>query len=91
MNGSVIQSLIKRGDIKGGLNETLLIPAVSGIAAERILLLGCGEGKKLSPATIRKLLGTALRTLGQNEITDATLFLDNILSMSCDVGLVQSL
>lgn len=86
MNGSVIQSLIKRGDIKGGLNETLLIPAVSGIAAERILLLGCGEGKKLSPATIRKLLGTALRTLGQSEITDATLFLDNISVAGKDSG-----
>ena len=73
-NEGIIRSLVKRGDIEGKLNEIVLIPSVNGINAERILLLGCGRGKKLSAGECRKLLTAALNTLTQNKITDATLF-----------------
>jgi leucyl aminopeptidase len=77
-NEGIIRSLVKRGDIEGKLNEIVLIPSVNGINAERILLLGCGRGKKLSAGECRKLLTAALNTLTQNKITDATLFLEDI-------------
>ncbi|MFC3679699.1 leucyl aminopeptidase [Bacterioplanoides pacificum] len=38
-----LQARIDAGDIKGKLAETLLLPGVAGIAAERVLLVGTGD------------------------------------------------
>ena len=74
----LIRKLVKRGDISGKLNETLLIPAVNGITAERVLLLGCGTGTQLSATEARKLIDALLKTLKQHKITEATLFAEAI-------------
>ena len=40
-----IKARVDEGDIKGAPGKTLLLPAVSGIAARRVLLVGSGEGE----------------------------------------------
>ncbi|MEE8059310.1 MAG: leucyl aminopeptidase [Pseudomonadales bacterium] len=74
--GGLIRTIIKRGDISGKLAETLLIPSIPGIKAERLLLLGCAEGEKLSAADYRKLLNAALKALAQTK--DACLLVEEL-------------
>ena len=77
-SGGTIQAMVKRGDITGKLAETLLLPAITGIKAERILLLGCGEGKKLSTADFGKLMKAGLDTASNSKLKDACLLIDEL-------------
>lgn len=43
-----IKQLLQRGDIEGKLGQSLVIPLVNGIQAERVLLVGCGKNGKLT-------------------------------------------
>ena len=72
----LIRRLIKRGDVSGKLGDSLLIPSLTGIKAERLLLLGCGKDKTLSAADYQKLLAALLKPL-QN-IKEACLFIDEL-------------
>ncbi len=75
-SGGLIRRLIKRGDISGKLGDSLLIPSLTGIKAERVLLLGCGKDKTLSAADYRKLLAALLKPL--KSIKEACLFIDEL-------------
>lgn len=77
-SGGVIQAMVKRGDISGKVADTLLLPAISGVKAERILLLGCGEGKKLAEADFRKLLTAGLKVASDSKLKDACLLIDEL-------------
>ncbi|MBF0382015.1 MAG: leucyl aminopeptidase [Magnetococcales bacterium] len=52
-----VQRLLKDGWIAGKAGETLLIPtpANSGVAAQRVLLIGMGDPKKVNPEGLRTL------------------------------------
>ena len=45
-----LTSLIEQGELDGKKGATLLIPEISGIRAQRILLVGCGKQDKFGPA-----------------------------------------
>jgi leucyl aminopeptidase len=63
------------GDLAGRTGSTLLLRALPGVAAERVLLVGLGEKKDYAEAAYREALraaGLALRELGAR---DAALFL----------------
>ena len=49
------------GEFKAGLGETLLIHAPNGVRAERLLVVGLGKAKSLTPAQARKGAGSAIR------------------------------
>ncbi len=74
--GGVIHSLIQRGDINGKLAETLMLPSPTGIKAERILLVGCDSGTKLSESDFIKLANTTLKQL--SKVKDACLLIDEL-------------
>ena len=76
--GGIIATVVKRGDISGKLAETLLIPNITGIKAQRVLLLGCGDEKPLSEANLNKLLDSALNCLSSHKLKDACLLLNEI-------------
>ena len=42
-SGGYISKVIKRGDLKGGKHESLLLQDIEGISATRILLVGLGS------------------------------------------------
>ncbi|ARN75376.1 leucyl aminopeptidase [Oceanicoccus sagamiensis] len=77
-SGGVIQAMVKRGDISGKAGETLLLPAISGVKADRVLLLGCGTGKQLAEADFRKLISAGLKGASSNKLKDSCLLLDEI-------------
>jgi len=55
--------VIKRGDISGNPGESLMLPDVGGIAAERVLLVGAGKQDGVDGAEYLKLLEKAAKTI----------------------------
>ena len=74
----VVTALRKRGDISGKPGESVLLPHCEGISAERVLLVGAGEGKSLTRADYLTVLNTITDNLGKHKISDATLMLDEL-------------
>ena len=59
----LIAKVVNRGDIAGKLGETVLINVVPDSTVERVLLVGLGENKALSPKNFRKALSSAAMSL----------------------------
>ena len=81
----LLSRLKKRGDISGECGQTLLLPAVDGIAAERVLVVGTGADK-LSDSEFRKLAAAALTVLGEQKVEEACWLLDGIAVDGRDRG-----
>ncbi|ASP39928.1 leucyl aminopeptidase [Bacterioplanes sanyensis] len=63
-----LQQRFEHKDIKGKLAETLLLPAVPGIAAQRVLLIGRGDSNKsLKRGQAIKLLNAVASATGNME------------------------
>lgn len=73
-----LSRVLKRGDIEGKAGQTLILHDVPGVAAQRVMLLGLGDPKKLDAAK----LGTALRALasalGRTRAKSALVCLDGV-------------
>ncbi|MBK8814949.1 MAG: leucyl aminopeptidase [Methylococcaceae bacterium] len=59
----LIVKVVNRGDTAGKLGETVLINVVPDSSVERVLLVGLGENKALSPKSFRKALSSAAMSL----------------------------
>ena len=55
--------IVQRGDVSGKVGEALLLPDVSGIDAERVLLLGIGKREGIAAEEYQKLLAKAAECL----------------------------
>jgi len=73
-----LRSLVKRGDIEGKPGQALMIPSVTQVKAERLLLIGCGDGKQIKESDFFKLVDQLYRQLHSCKIKDATALLDEI-------------
>ncbi len=51
-----LSRIVQRGDIHGKPGECVLLPDVSGVAAERVLLVGVGKADGITAADYHKLL-----------------------------------
>ncbi len=63
-SGGEISSLLKTGDIETGLGKTTLLHSLNGLAASRVLVVGCGKQEKLNPSRFDRACqaaGTVLR------------------------------
>ena len=67
----LLTRLCKRGDITGAVGETLMLPEVGGVAAERVLLVGGGKPDGVRPAEYRQLLDKAARTVNDAGLRNA--------------------
>jgi len=66
------KDLIASGEVTGKMFETTLLHRPAGLKAKRLLLIGGGTAKTFSAAELRKLAGTAVRTLkGKNILSFA--------------------
>ena len=61
--GGAIGKLAKSGELTGKSLEMALLHFPSGIAAERVLVVGAGKREKFTTAELRRLAGAALRYL----------------------------
>ncbi len=58
-----LAKIITRGDITGKLGESVLLNMIPDTQVERILLVGLGENKVLTPKNFRKALSSAVNSL----------------------------
>ncbi len=66
-----ISRIIKRGDLEGRVGQTLLLQQPPGIAAERVLLVGCGAEGELNDQKYREVLGKVALSLSEIGIAEA--------------------
>jgi leucyl aminopeptidase len=83
--GGLIRELYRTEEFKAKPHDTLLLHRVYGVRAQRVLLVGCGERAEATPALMGQVAATAVRTLKQRSILDATLFLDPMAATEANV------
>ncbi|MDZ7637336.1 MAG: leucyl aminopeptidase [Bryobacterales bacterium] len=88
--GGLIRELYRTEEFKAKAHETLLLHRVYGVRAQRVLLVGCGERAKLTPALFGQVAATVVRTLKQKSILDATLSLDPMSATEENVAAIAN-
>ena len=69
-----IKAIVRQGDFEGKLTSTLLLPAIEGIAARRVLLLGLGKPAEFGARQLRDAVRAAVRALGESGAEDALFY-----------------
>ncbi len=59
----LLAKVVSRGDISGKIAETVMLNVIPDSQVERILLVGLGENKSLTPKNFRKALAAAINTV----------------------------
>lgn len=90
LSGGLLRELYRTGEFKGKALETALLHRVYGLRTARVLLVGCGERENVTPALLGKVAATAVRTLKQKSIMDATLFLDALAASEANVAEISN-
>lgn len=74
-SGGALEAVVQRGDMRGKRDSHLLLPALPGVDAQRVLLVGLGKEKEFNDAAFLKSLRGALKAIAQTAAKNATLFL----------------
>jgi len=69
-----LRGVLRQGDLPGRAGATLLLRAMPGLAAERVLLVGLGEKKEFGEPAFRDAVRAAAKALAELGAKDATLF-----------------
>ena len=70
-SGGFLTDILKRGDMDGLSGQTLLLHAVPGVAAERVLLLGIGKIDDLNERSYDKAIDAMYNALSNSGSKDA--------------------
>jgi leucyl aminopeptidase len=81
----VIAKVISRGDTSGKVGETVLINVIPDSDVERVLLVGLGENKPLSPKNFRKALSAAVLSLKKPYIKSISCGLAGVVVEGCNL------
>ena len=73
-----IAALIKRGDLEDKAGATLLLPDLTGVHAERVLLVSLGKEDEFGDKAWRDALGSAAKALACTPAKDAVIALADI-------------
>jgi leucyl aminopeptidase len=73
-----LSAVVRAGDIVGKVGDTLFIHALGGIAANRVLLVGCGEEKKFDAKAWRKAVKAAVQAVKKSGSKDVLLTLPEL-------------
>lgn len=65
-----ITSLIKLGDIKGNIGDTLMLYNIPNILAKRILLVGCGKKEEINKLRFKEILKNTIKIIKKFSIQD---------------------
>lgn len=82
--GKRLSELARRGDLPGKSGATLLLPALAGIGATRVLLIGLGKERELHDKDFREAVRTATRALLETGAKEAVLFLAEVKTGKCE-------
>ncbi len=75
--GGALSRLVTAGDASAKPGRTLLVPEVEGIAAERVLLVGCGDAEKFDAKALHRSVAVAAEALGRTGVGEATSLLSH--------------
>ncbi|NOY66916.1 MAG: leucyl aminopeptidase [Gammaproteobacteria bacterium] len=75
---SYLSNIIRRGDIEGKLGQSLLLHNVPGTLCDRVLLVGCGRERELSPQKYNRIITTATKALNEGGTMEAVFYLTDI-------------
>lgn len=70
--------LKKNGDFQGKSGQVLMLYSVPGIAASRLLLIGCGKNTTLPIRDFKKIITTSIKMIASANISRATSFLTEL-------------
>ncbi|MDD3649871.1 leucyl aminopeptidase [Immundisolibacter sp.] len=73
-----ITAAVKAGDIAGKVGDTLLLRGLPGIAAERVLLVGCGKAGELNEGAYQRIVAAAAAAVGKLHAAEAALYLTEL-------------
>ncbi len=91
MTSHAIENSLKNGDFAGKLGQTLLLNNLPELASKRVLLVGCGEAKKINEASFIKIVKTAFKKLEQTTYESIGIYLTELLVPNHSIGcLVRS-
>ena len=82
---NVITKVIDRGDTNGKVGETILINVIPDCGVERVLLVGLGENKPLTPKNFRKALLAAVSNLKKPYLKSIACGLAAVAVEGCDL------
>ena len=77
-SGGHLTGILRRGDMDGRAGTSLLLAGVSGIAAERVLLLGLGKAAGFGDRAYREATAAAIKALRNTGARDALLCLSEL-------------
>jgi leucyl aminopeptidase len=80
-----LAEVLRKGDLEGTLGKTLLLHNVPQVAADRVLLVGCGKEREFTEAAYRKALAAAVGALKNTGCSEATIFLTELAVKKRDV------
>jgi leucyl aminopeptidase len=81
-----LSDILRRGDMEGKAGTSLLLHNVSGIEADRVLLVGLGKEREFHEKEYRAALATAVRQLNETGGFDGTLYLTELNIKKRDVA-----
>lgn len=76
--GGVLKEMYDSGEFTGKANETAVVHRPDGMKAQRLLLIGCGEKAKFTPAQMRTAGGVMARALQARSIQQAAIRLKRL-------------
>ena len=85
-SGGAISAILRRGDLDGKPNQTLLLHNLPRTLCDRVLLVGCGKERELDDSRYRDVVRTALKTLRQCGARDGFSYLAGLPVRSRDLA-----
>lgn len=73
-----LSSILRRGDLEGKTEQTLLLHNVPGTLADRVLLVGCGRERELGDNQYRKIISQAIHTLHETGSMETVCYLTEL-------------
>lgn len=73
-----LNGLVKSGEISGKLGQSVLLRDLQGVAAKRILIVGCGKKGELSERQYKQLIQSLLKAVKDANIREVVSYLTEI-------------
>lgn len=81
-----LSNLLRRGDLEGKLEQTLLLHGVPNTLADRLLLIGCGRERDLTDSQYHKIIAKAATTLNETGSMEAVSYLTELNVKGRDIA-----
>jgi leucyl aminopeptidase len=78
LSGGAISKAMRRGDMNGRIGRSLVLHGLPGVAAERVLVVGCGPPKSMDDAHYRKINAHAMDALKSTGAKDVVSYLGEL-------------